>query len=600
MKLNEIMIFRFFGITLIIPVNDNITLKDMIRRTIFAVVLPVLFILPARAQEGKEAQDLKREVTLYNPYKPSLSDARKKSFLPEITDTANVNPVFSYEVFSKAFTPTYSISTIKPASLLSDPLSKLYKGYIRLGLGNNNTPLAELSVTNQRSKKGAIGMYASHYSSNGKVPLENKQKVYSGFMDNDATVFGRKFFREGYLDISADFLQRSRYAYGYNTNDFYEFGKKEIKQTFYDIGADATVASQNLDSTEFSYRFGLSYDYFNNTAERSLHRVGFTGALSKLYEGFYIGGLIDIDHYRLAESLGLDPKYVMTVKPYVKRRTEQWNFSLGAGISFEQNLEPGTKVYFHPDLSLGFTIVPEYINFFALLSGKLENNDPLRVISMNPYLVPDGSLFRVPNTNHSLIISGGLKGNSGLGGNYEISASYSLVSDMLMFSNILYPDTLSVTERGNHFMVTPDDADILNLHGELSGNFSSRLSFRARADYYRYTLSAFPFAINKPDWDGMLGFSYNLRNKIIAGTEFNVIGPRKLQVFQSPTGWTTLSPVTVSKPAHFNMGLSAEYRYTRILSFWVKVNNISWERYYEWEYYPSQMFNFLLGFTYSL
>src|SRR5690606_26129888 len=125
--------------------------------------------------------------------------------------------------------------------------------------------------------------------------------------------------------------------------------------------------------------------------------------------------------------------------PYVKRRTEQWNFSLGAGISFEQNLEPGTKVYFHPDLSLGFTIVPEYINFFALLSGKLENNDPLRVISMNPYLVPDGSLFRVPNTNHSLIISGGLKGNSGLGGNYEISASYSLVSDMLMFSNILYP-----------------------------------------------------------------------------------------------------------------------------------------------------------------
>ena len=124
------MIFRFFGITLIIPVNDNITLKDMIRRTIFAVVLPVLFILPARAQEGKEAQDLKREVTLYNPYKPSLSDARKKSFLPEITDTANVNPVFSYEVFSKAFTPTYSISTIKPASLLSDPLSKLYKGYI--------------------------------------------------------------------------------------------------------------------------------------------------------------------------------------------------------------------------------------------------------------------------------------------------------------------------------------------------------------------------------------------------------------------------------------------------------------------------------------
>jgi len=600
MMLSEIIINRLFRKTIIAPVNDNITLKDMIKRTIFAVALPVLFIFPAVAQEANEAQDLKREVTLYNPYKPSLSDARKKSFLPEITDTAKVNPVFSYEVSSKAFTPVYTISTIKPASLLSDPLPKLYKGYLRLGLGNNNTPLGELSVTNQRSKKGAVGMFARHYSSNGKVPLENKQKVFSGFMDNDATVFGRKFFREGYFDISADFLHRSRYAYGYNTDDFYEFSKKEIKQTYYDIGADATVASQNLDSTEFSYKFGLSYDYFNNTADRSLHRVGFTGALSKLYEGFYIGGLINIDHYRLAEPLGLDPKYIMTVRPYVKKMTDQWNFNLGAGISFEQNIEPETNIYFHPDLSLGFTIVPEYINFFARLSGKLENNDPLRVIMMNPYLVPDGSLFRVPNTNHSLVISGGLKGNSGFGGNYEVSASYSLVSNMLMFSNVVYPDTLSVTERGNHFIVTPDDADIFNLHGELSGNFSSRLSFRSRADYYRYTLSALPFAVNKPDWDGMIGFYYNLRNKIIAGTEINVVGPRKLQVYQSPTGWMTLSPVTVSKPAHINIGLSAEYRYTRILSFWAKVNNISWERYYEWEYYPSQMFNFLIGFTYSL
>ena len=213
MMLSEIIINRLFRKTIIAPVNDNITLKDMIKRTIFAVALPVLFIFPAVAQEANEAQDLKREVTLYNPYKPSLSDARKKSFLPEITDTAKVNPVFSYEVSSKAFTPVYTISTIKPASLLSDPLPKLYKGYLRLGLGNNNTPLGELSVTNQRSKKGAVGIFARHYSSNGKVPLENKQKVFSGFMDNDATVFGRKFFREGYFDISADFLHRSRYAY---------------------------------------------------------------------------------------------------------------------------------------------------------------------------------------------------------------------------------------------------------------------------------------------------------------------------------------------------------------------------------------------------
>ncbi|MBK7479198.1 MAG: hypothetical protein IPI69_05320 [Bacteroidales bacterium] len=56
----------------------------------------------------------------------------------------------------------------------------------------------------------------------------------------------------------------------------------------------------------------------------------------------------------------------------------------------------------------------------------------------------------------------------------------------------------------------------------------------------------------------------------------------------------------IEQPVHVNLGLSAEYRYTRILSFWVKVDNVSWNRYYEWAFYPSQMFNIMAGFSYSL
>jgi outer membrane receptor protein involved in Fe transport len=59
-------------------------------------------------------------------------------------------------------------------------------------------------------------------------------------------------------------------------------------------------------------------------------------------------------------------------------------------------------------------------------------------------------------------------------------------------------------------------------------------------------------------------------------------------------------PAQFDMPAHFNLNLSAEYRYSKILSFWGKLNNISSKRYYEWVYYPSQGFLFMLGFTYSL
>ena len=171
---------------------------------------------------------------------------------------------------------------------------------------------------------------------------------------------------------------------------------------------------------------------------------------------------------------------------------------------------------------------------------------------------------------------------------------------MLFYSNVIYPDTVTKVERGNHFIILPDDAEIFNIHGEFTGLISDKISFRATGNYYHYTLSKNDFAWNKPKWDGKFGLSYNLRNKIIAGTELTALGKRKLAISQSPTGWMTLATSDIEEPLQFNLSLSAEYRYTKILSFWVKVNNISWNRYYEWAYYPSQMFNFMVGFSYSL
>jgi hypothetical protein len=570
------------------------------KRKILIIFQIVIFFLPVNAQVTNKESDLAREVTLYNPYKPSLADARKKSFLPEIIDTATVNPVFTYDVISKAYTPTYTISPIKAASLLSDPLPKLYKSYVKVGFGNNNTPLAELSITNLRSKSSAVGFYAKHYSSNGKVPLENDQRVFAGFMDNDVSLFGKKFFDKSSLDVSANFLQKVRYAYGYNTEELFNFNKEDIKLNYYDVGGAASYSSLNLDSTDLAYDFGLSYNYFHDTKERTMNYIGFSGAMSKLHKGFYIGGALEIDHYKLSDSIDLEPKYIMLLNPYIRKSTGQWNFNIGVRLAIEQNLTDSPKIYFYPDVKLGFSVVPEYMRFFAGLEGKLVNNEPLNIIQENPYMVPDGSIFRVPNTSHSVIISAGLKGNNGLGGNYLASVSYSAVNDMLFYSNVIYPDTVMKVERGNHFIFLPDDAEIFNIHGELTGLISDKMSFRASGNYYNYTLSRNESAWNKPKWDGKFGLSYNLRNKIIAGTELTAVGKRKLAISQSPTGYMTLVTSEIEEPLQLNLSLSAEYRYTKILSFWVKINNISWNRYYEWAYYPSQMFNFMVGFSYSL
>ena len=44
------------------------------------------------------------------------------------------------------------------------------------------------------------------------------KKVFAGYMDNDVSLFGRKFFRKSLFEGSVDFTQKTRYAYGYDTS----------------------------------------------------------------------------------------------------------------------------------------------------------------------------------------------------------------------------------------------------------------------------------------------------------------------------------------------------------------------------------------------
>ena len=573
----------------------------MIKKSLIIIVLIFLFLVPANTQGTKQDKELKREVTLYNPYKPSLIDVKKKSYLPDMNDTSKVKVSFRYDIKSRPFSPSYTINPIKSAALLPDPLTKLYKSFLNIGLGNYVTPLAEISITNERSNKGAIGFYGRYYSSNGKVQLQNQLRVFAGLMDNEASLFGKKFFRKNLLESSVDLIQKTRYAYGYSPEVFpYEPEKKDIKLGYYDIGAKTSFASLNLDSTNFSYDFNIFYDYFHNSEYRFQNHTAFTGTMAKLYEGFYVGSGIEYDRYKLSDSILNKPKYIFSISPFVRKSSEHWSFNLGLQFLLERNMTSSAKFHLYPDVNFGFNIVPEYIRFFAGLSGKLEKNDPMRAFSENPFIIPDGSLFTLLNTDHSLIVSAGLKGNNGIGGNYLASVSYSLINDLLLYSNIVFPDTALRVERGNHFIPLTDEAELLTIHGEMNGVMTDKITFSAAANYYNYTLSAYKYAWNKPDWDGKIGIKYNLRDKIIAGAELTALGPRKLMVSESPTGWLTLTQTEIERPSHFNLNLSAEYRYTRILSFWAKFNNISYNRYYEWAFYPSQMFNFMVGFTYSL
>jgi len=564
------------------------------KRILIIKLLIILIIIPVSAQTGQ--QDLKREVTLYNPYKPSLAPAKKRSFLPDMNDTSRIKPQFSYDIAIKPFMPEYTISPIKAASLLPDPLPRLYKSYVNLGIGNYITPYAELSITNERSKKGAVGLYARHFSSNGKVKLLNEEKPFAGYMDNDASLFGRKFFRYSYLEGSVDYSQKTRYAYGYDTIlTGYKPEKKDIRLGYNNLSADISYTSLTLDSAKFSYDFDANYDFFFSTGDMFQHNAGLRGTMATLFKGFYAGSDLKLDFFIPSKTIYDKLKYIVSFSPFVKKSTSQWNFKAGFELLLDQNMNDKPAFHLYPDVRFGFSVVPEYVSFFAALNGKLEVNQPKDIIDYNPFLMNDGSLYTLTNTDHSLIVSAGLKGNTGIGGNYLFSASYSMIDSMLFFSNYF---SMLKTERGNHFIPLYDDGEMLNIHGEITGSITDKVAYRVVGNINNYTLSNYDHAWNKPAWDGQVGIKYNLRDKILAGLDITALGKRNLTTTR--IGLPDNEIITFEEPVHFNFNFSAEYRYTKILSFWLKLNNIAIRPYNEWAYYPGQRFIGLIGFTYSL
>jgi hypothetical protein len=177
---------------------------------------------------------------------------------------------------------------------------------------------------------------------------------------------------------------------------------------------------------------------------------------------------------------------------------------------------------------------------------------------------------------------------------------------MLFYTNKVFTDNVLSQGNGNYFTPLYDDAELLKIHAEMNGVINDEFKFNTGANLYRYNPANYDYAWNKPSWDMTLGLKYNLKDKIIAGMNITAIGDRKLVVngqnINSPVAILPPEelPVYFNEPAHFNLNLSGEYRYSKILSFWTKFNNISYNRYYEWAYYPSQRFLFMLGFTYSL
>ena len=546
-----------------------------------SLILGIFLFINIQAQN-----EINKEVRVIKPYVPTLSDANKINLLPDFTDTTKVYADFSYEISPKRFPTNFRLKPITPAKMKGLPLKKLYKSQLSLGLGNYFTPYAELTVNQLRDRKTAVGVYVKHHSSAGKIKLENDIKVPAGFSDNDLSLYGRKMLSRSVVEGVINAGYNSSLFYGYNPVIDTTLEKDSIRQKIYTVGAKIDYYSSNPDSTHFNYKTGIEYQFLSDHYEFQEQAIKVDAAFGKVFGDWYTNLETGIELYKRNAEIDTTNNSIVKLNPSVSKATDEWRFILGINSAFDtKNGE--TNMFIYPRVDFQFNIVKNVLIPYMGLTGFREINSYRSALNENPFINP-GTI--IENSSHSLIAYFGLKGRYSKRMAFDFRLKYSTVDSMHFFVHNT-ADTLR-----NSFGVEYDDGNVLNVGGEVTWNHTDKLKFILRADYYKYNLDQLEFAWHKPAFKASLNTSYNLRNKILIDANLFFTGKRNILNYND----YSLPAESMELKSYIDANLSAEYRYTSMLSFFIRLNNLSASGYQIWYNYPVQRFQALIGFSYAL
>lgn len=525
-------------------------------------------------------QDIRKDIKVIKPYSPTLSDASKINLLPEFGDTLKVNPDFSYSIIPRKYATEFKVNPIKPARMVGLPIPKLYKSQFTFGIGNYFTPLAELTVNELRNKTTAWGIYLRHHSSGGKVKLENDKKVDSDFSDNDLRVSGKKMFYRSVVEGALSGGYNSILHYGYEPSIDTILIEKDIKQKIKTGGVDIRFYSSNPDSSHFNYNAGLDFKVVTDRYKNRENAFVLNTALSTSLKDYFLGGEVRMRYFDFSGESDTSSNFIFDLSPYFSKKTSEWRFLLGFTTSIDRMEKTSFGIY--PRAEFEFNIVEDVLVPYFGLTGYREANNYRKIIFENPYIKPG---LRLSNTDVSLIGFGGLKGTFNSKIAYNVKASI-LQSDSMYF----YINDSSDTLR-NKFTAIFDKTSVMSLNGEVTWHQSNKLQFLLKANYHIYNTEKLEKAWHKPIFELSFGAGYNIKDKILANMNLFYTGKRFAP--------DALNQVIKLRP-YLDANFSVEYRYTKILSFFIRLNNFTASKYQIWNQYPVQRFQLMGGFTYAL
>lgn len=560
-------------------------------------------------------EEINQDVKVVKEYTPTVSDAYKVNYMPVLADSSYTKPQFNYRILSTSVATNYQPTPIAAAKINTSRKEYLHKSYLKGGVGNYSTILAELGYNILENEKYVLGLNAGHVTSLGSITLEDDNSVDAPFHDTWAIADFKHFFDDKTLSVDMSFDHNMYEYYGYQTlmgDDAYWLPNGElasgyqfipdVEQRLSQFQATVGLSNNVVDERKMRYQAYAGINTFGNLTGVNQFGVKLGG---KLYQP--IGDLAldlngGIESYKTSVPDSIGPMYtfdersqlLISVNPSVAFNFDRARLKVGLLVAGLIDTE-GDEFYLTPDVMGELTVVEGIVTVYGGINGRVNANDYATMLYENAFASAD---VNVRSSVYGLNLLAGIKGNFSSSTSFSAGIEYGIFNNEHFWVNKTYTtpeegaEPLNVLHYSNMFDVVYDDGELLTVKGELLYKPKQTMEFLLRGAYYGWSLDSQEKAWHKPEVELGLEGNVNVVENLYVNAGISYYGERWAYDVTSDSGLKQLKGIV-------DVNLGAEYYFSKQWSFWASVNNMAAAKYYKWNGYPMQGLNAKAGVIFS-
>ena len=555
------------------------------------------------------------EVMVVEGFIPTIPQASRLNEKAAFADTIQKVRTQQYTLVETDLKSNYKTRPLKAAKVKPDKIAQLYTSKVGIAFGNALTTKASVLHNSKRSKTLSYGILLNHFANKYEIPYyinpdapHLAEVVYPHLVKNSKNtmhLYAKKMSASHIFTGNLDYDRRT--AFYRNTNPDLS-SEENYRNSFVYTKLSFSAISKELSADKLKHYTTFFVSDLNELSENQIH---LNTNLRKTVNGLPF--LLEIELNDYFNYNNPDSKFESTnVQSFhfsPSTSLTKYGFDFNLGLKFHY-LSDGTPFDVSPQIKATKELVKDVLLVFGGLRHREQRHTLKSLSDENPYIHSYG-------TNQTILSGNAILQNLKRTDTDELyvtmrnvlakdevfegSVAYGIVQN---FAHFVCADNLNY----NRFLVDYIDVKQLHVNVNYIRKINEIIDLNANANYYNWDIEVY----HKPNFTFDISAPINLRNKIKVTPSINYLGEKKAkQEYRLISGdpidldrgflfSDSAVPYTLSElPSQIHMNLGVYYNYTKNISAFLKLNNLTNSKQDVWIGYREVGFNGLLGLNYS-